>query len=50
MSKELREAMEVKVCEKCKSEEIDMVNSFSERITIDCRKCGHVQVIFDAEK
>jgi len=33
-------------CNKCNSQEIDIVNSFSKEVTIECRDCKHVKLIY----
>ena len=50
MSDYIRIANEVEVCPACESEEIDVVNAFSEKITVECRHCGNVDVIYDSGK
>ena len=50
MNDEVKEIMDVTNCPKCKSEEIDVVNLFSKEVTIECRECGHVEMIFGSEE
>ena len=33
-------------CETCGSNEIDIVNAFSEKISVDCRKCKICTIIY----
>ena len=50
MNDEVKEMMDATNCPKCNSEEIDVVNSFSEKVTIECRDCEHVEVVFGSEE
>ena len=35
-----------KTCEKCNSDEINVVNSFAEKVYVECRVCNNVNVLY----
>ena len=50
MSDEAKGIMEVANCQKCGSEEIDVVNLLSQEVFVECRECGNIETLFCEEE